>query len=88
MAALISMVCVALSPFASTVSESSKMTDRWCNTRQHVIKTARSLLVSDDCTYGIKELEKDKRADEVERLLEGEAYHFRKKQNSVRDLPA
>jgi len=54
------------------------MTGRWSNARQGAIDAARALLTSKECTYKISELGVPEKAAAVEKLLDGEAFHFGK----------
>lgn len=80
------MSLVLLPALTGTVSESNKMTGRWSNACQGVIDAARALVVSEHCTYGISELGVPEMATAVEKLLDGEVFHFGRT-TSVGDFP-
>jgi hypothetical protein len=60
------------------ISESNKMTSRWCNARQHVIDSTRALIDSEECTYNVKTSKTESDVAMVEKLLDGEAFHLGK----------
>ena len=81
MSALISMVrCSANPPSVGPISELDQATGRWCNARQLIINGARALIKTQECTFGIavEGLEQAAVAAKVEKLLDEEAFHFRK----------
>ena len=68
------------------VSESGKMAGRWSGARQGVIETARAVIASKACTYGISGLEGEDRVVAVRKLLDDESFHFGKA-TSVSNFP-
>jgi hypothetical protein len=61
----------------------SGKSSRFCNARQTAIDYARKLIDSEECTYGIKQADADKKISKVGELLHEEAFHFGLKANSV-----
>jgi len=54
------------------------MANRWSGARQSIIDTARMLIVSEGCTYGISGLEQEEKAATVAGLLYKDTFHFGK----------
>jgi len=61
------------------------MTNRWSNARQSVIDSARALVTSKECTYGISTLRAEEMVVEVKKLLDDDTFHFGKS-NTVSDF--